>query len=268
MSSVGCVLVPPDTVNCKLSFVTPLTFSENTRLKVMGAAHVQVLDGGLPKWKSEGRPVEAGIPPPPSPARFTPDFDAGAVAGLDDVRAALAEGIQVADARGPARFAGQAAEPRPGVRAGHMPGAINLPYAALIDGDGAVLDDPDWPILSAQPQLLPARVHASARVADSLVSAGAEVFGTVEHSVIGPNTVIEAGGAIRASGVTVLVVLHKVREVLELDERSYEPRGGTPLLDATGVLIQRADREATERKTRIDTAQVVQRSADDGDLRR
>lgn len=72
-------------------------------------------------------------------------------------------------------------------------------HMQLIDGDGAVLDDPDWPILSAQPQLLPARVYASARVVDSLVSAGAEVSGTVQHSVVGPNVVIEAGAVVRNS---------------------------------------------------------------------
>lgn len=149
-------------------------------LKVMGAAHVQVLDGGLPKWKSEGRPVEAGTPPPPSPARFTPDFDAGAVAGLDDVRAALAEGIQVADARGPARFAGQAAEPRPGVRAGHMPGAINLPYAALIDGDGRLKQGASLNDVLAHAGLDPARpvvTTCGSGVTAAIISLALETLG-------------------------------------------------------------------------------------------
>ncbi|MCW3159069.1 glucose-1-phosphate adenylyltransferase family protein [Micropruina sonneratiae] len=72
-------------------------------------------------------------------------------------------------------------------------------HMQLIDGEGAVLDDPAWPILSAQPQLLPARVHRSARVIDSLVSAGAEIHGTLEHSVVGPNVVVEAGAVVRDS---------------------------------------------------------------------
>ena len=60
----------------------------------------------------------------------------GAVAALDDVRTALDGGDQVIDARGAARFTGQAAEPRPGVRGGHMPGALNLPFGRLLDPDG------------------------------------------------------------------------------------------------------------------------------------
>lgn len=72
-------------------------------------------------------------------------------------------------------------------------------HLQLLDGDGAVLDDPDWPILSAQPQLLPARISASASIADSMIAAGADVRGTVEHSVVGPNAVIEEGATVRHS---------------------------------------------------------------------
>jgi thiosulfate/3-mercaptopyruvate sulfurtransferase len=130
-------------------------------LKTMGATHVQVLDGGLPKWKAEGRPVETGPAATFTPATFTPRFDATAVADLQDVRAALSDGIQVADARGFPRFSGQVADPRPGVRAGHMPGALNLPYAILIAADGSLKQgqaladafakadlDPDRPVVT------------------------------------------------------------------------------------------------------------------------
>ncbi|WP_395945953.1 3-mercaptopyruvate sulfurtransferase [Brevundimonas sp.] len=130
-------------------------------LKTMGATQVQVLDGGLPKWKAEGRPVETGPAASFTPATFTAQFDATAVADVEDVRAALAEGAQVADARGFPRFSGQAAEPRPGVRAGHMPGALNLPYAGLLAADGALKQgqaltdafakaglDPDRPVVT------------------------------------------------------------------------------------------------------------------------
>jgi glucose-1-phosphate adenylyltransferase len=70
-------------------------------------------------------------------------------------------------------------------------------HLQLLDGNGAVLDNPDWPILSAQPQLLPARIAASADIGNSMVSAGAEVRGSVEHSVIGPRVVIEEGATVR-----------------------------------------------------------------------
>lgn len=106
-------------------------------LKTMGAKHVQVLDGGLPRWLAQDRPVQTGE----SKAVAT-NFEATelgeAIASLDDVRDALAQGLQIVDARGAARFSGQAAEPRPGVRGGHMPGASNLPYGRLLNEDGTM----------------------------------------------------------------------------------------------------------------------------------
>lgn len=110
--------------------------------RVMGAASVRVLDGGLPRWKAEGRPVETGAWTPPALARFRAAPRAGAVAGLDEVREALAGAAQVLDARGAPRFRGEAAEPRPGLRSGHMPGAINLPFARLVGEDGGLLRGP------------------------------------------------------------------------------------------------------------------------------
>lgn len=107
-------------------------------LSVMGAREVRVLDGGLPKWRAEGRAVETGPAPTPAPATFEARFDPAAVADLEAVRQALAEAGQVADARGAARFRGEAAEPRPGLRPGHMPGARNLPYGALLNPDGTM----------------------------------------------------------------------------------------------------------------------------------
>ena len=107
-------------------------------LRTMGVQRVRVLDGGLPKWKAEGRPLEGGAAGAPVPAQFEAQFDAEAVADFDQVGAALAEGLQVVDARGAARFRGEAAEPRPGVRAGHMPGALNLPFAHLLNADGTL----------------------------------------------------------------------------------------------------------------------------------
>lgn len=107
-------------------------------LKIMGARDVRVLDGGLPAWLALGQPVEDGLPPRPDFAVFNPRFEASAVAALEDVQAALNDGTQVVDARGAARFRGEAPEPRPGVRPGHMPGALNLPYASLLNPDGTL----------------------------------------------------------------------------------------------------------------------------------
>jgi thiosulfate/3-mercaptopyruvate sulfurtransferase len=102
----------------------------------MGALDVFLLDGGLPKWRSEGRPLESGEARP-VPRTFTPHFDPARLAAVEDVQAALATGsAQLVDARGADRFRGEAPEPRPGVRAGHMPGAKNVPYRALLTAEG------------------------------------------------------------------------------------------------------------------------------------
>ena len=106
-------------------------------LRVMGAVSVRVLDGGLPAWRRRGLPVESG-PVAPTPARFRSVATPAGVADLETVRDRLAQGEQVVDARGAPRFRGEAAEPRPGVRPGHMPGAINLPYNRLLKDDGAM----------------------------------------------------------------------------------------------------------------------------------
>jgi len=106
--------------------------------RAMGARDVRVLDGGLPKWLSEGRPVESGPASPPRPATFTPAPDPGLVADLAAVRAALQDGEQVLDARAADRFEGRAPEPRAGLRSGHMPGALNLPFPGILSPDGAM----------------------------------------------------------------------------------------------------------------------------------
>lgn len=106
--------------------------------RAMGAPDVQVLDGGLPKWRADGRPVAAGETQP-RPALFAPRFHPALVRDFDATAAALRTGSeQVADARSAARFRGEAAEPRPGVRAGHMPGSKSLPYDAVLNADGTL----------------------------------------------------------------------------------------------------------------------------------
>jgi thiosulfate/3-mercaptopyruvate sulfurtransferase len=101
-------------------------------LRVFGARDVRVLDGGLPAWKAEGRPLEAG-PPRRAPARFTAVAPGRAVAGLGEVRQALTDGgAAVVDARPAPRFAGAAPEPRPGLASGHMPGSRNVPATELV----------------------------------------------------------------------------------------------------------------------------------------
>lgn len=104
-------------------------------LRTFGVRDVVILEGGFPAWVAAGYPVEEGEGRPRDRRHFTARFDRGAVADADDVARALAGGsAQVVDARSGARFRGEEAEPRPGVRPGHMPGARNVPYAALQEG--------------------------------------------------------------------------------------------------------------------------------------
>jgi thiosulfate/3-mercaptopyruvate sulfurtransferase len=108
--------------------------------RVMGHEDVRVLDGGLPKWIAEARPLEAGWPLRPH-GEFKARLDAGLVRDFGQVRDALAlANEQLLDARSAARFRGDEPEPRPGLRAGHMPGAHNLPWATLVTPQGRLAD--------------------------------------------------------------------------------------------------------------------------------
>jgi thiosulfate/3-mercaptopyruvate sulfurtransferase len=106
--------------------------------RAMGHEEVVVLDGGLPKWRREGRPVE-DLPPTPSYRHFTPRPNLALVRTYEQMRGNLeTAGEQVVDARGPARFYAQEPEPRPGVKGGHIPGSINVPYSQITLDDGTM----------------------------------------------------------------------------------------------------------------------------------
>ncbi len=101
--------------------------------RLFGAENVRILDGGLPQWKAEGRPLEKGDGTR-EPKKFNAEMNVGAVALLADVRMALTnDSVQVVDARSAERFSGQAPEPRPGLRSGHMPRSFNVPFPRLIE---------------------------------------------------------------------------------------------------------------------------------------
>ncbi len=102
-------------------------------LRAYGAKDVRILEGGLTKWIVEGRPLEKGDAHP-KPRTFTPRLEHKFVASLDEVRAALASGAaQVVDARPADRFRGDTPEPRPGLKSGHMPGSLNLPFSEVVE---------------------------------------------------------------------------------------------------------------------------------------
>jgi thiosulfate/3-mercaptopyruvate sulfurtransferase len=107
--------------------------------RAYGHGRVTLLDGGLKKWKAEGRPLEAGERTR-SPVSFTARLDRSLVRGRAEVEQALASGsAQVLDARSAGRFTGAEAEPREGLPSGHMPGALNLPFNELVRPDGTAL---------------------------------------------------------------------------------------------------------------------------------
>ncbi len=101
--------------------------------KIFGARNVFILDGGLPAWKQEGRPLDTGEVKRPQ-RTFNAEMDTGAVAMLSDVQMALNDSsAQVVDARSAGRFAGTEPEPRAGLRSGHMPGARSVPSTEIIE---------------------------------------------------------------------------------------------------------------------------------------
>lgn len=107
-------------------------------LRAMGHEDVVVLDGGLPKWKRERRPVE-DLVPHPHPRHFTPRPNNALLREFAQVEGNLkTRREQVVDLRSAPRFAGKEAEPRPGVRPGHIPGSANVPYAELTDATGTL----------------------------------------------------------------------------------------------------------------------------------
>lgn len=107
-------------------------------LKAMGHSSVKVLDGGLPKWKREGHAIETG-PAQPKAKFFTAILEPALVRGFDAMMGIVKDkSAQVVDARSPARFKAEEPEPRPGVRGGHMPGALNVHYRKLIADDGTL----------------------------------------------------------------------------------------------------------------------------------
>jgi thiosulfate/3-mercaptopyruvate sulfurtransferase len=107
--------------------------------RAFGHDAVAVLDGGLPRWRAEGRPVESGAPAP-RPRKFTARLRRSLVRDLAGMRRNLAtRQAQVLDARSRGRFAGTEPEPRAGLRSGHIPGSLNLPYDELYQKDGTLL---------------------------------------------------------------------------------------------------------------------------------
>lgn len=106
--------------------------------RLMGYRDVAVLDGGLGKWRAEGRALDSQ-PATIRDRHLTPRRQPDLVCDVTQVaRAAKLGDPQIVDARAPERFRGEAPEPRPGLRAGHIPGSLNLPFGRLLNEDGTL----------------------------------------------------------------------------------------------------------------------------------
>lgn len=106
--------------------------------RLMGKTDVAVLDGGLPKWKAEGRALE-DLPPVMRERHMTVQRQAGLVKDVTQVaQASKLKSHIILDARAPGRFSGAEAEPRPGLRSGHIPGAKNLPFGQVLEANGTM----------------------------------------------------------------------------------------------------------------------------------
>lgn len=108
--------------------------------RLMGKIDVAVLDGGFPKWRAEGHEIE-DMPPIPRDRHITVSRQNHLIKDVTQVAHASKLGlVEIIDARSAPRFRGEVAEPRPGLRSGHIPGSKNVPYATVLNGDGTMKD--------------------------------------------------------------------------------------------------------------------------------
>ncbi len=155
--------------------------------RAMGHEDVAVLDGGLKKWKAEGRPLEDGQPPRRTERHFTPLMNASLVRDRDDVRQALEKkSTQIVDARPAGRFSGSEPEPRPGLRGGHLPGARNVPSQSLINADGTLKAPAELAEIFAGAKIdpsLPVITTCGSGVTASILSLALAVLGQTNAAV-------------------------------------------------------------------------------------
>ncbi len=154
--------------------------------RLMGKMDIAVLDGGLPKWQAEGRPID-DMPPTIKDRHMTVQRQAHLIKDVTQVAAASKLGdYEIIDARAPERFRGDVAEPRPGLRSGHIPNSKNLPFPELLNGDGT-LKDTDGLMAAFQSAGVdlskPAITTCGSGVTAAILSLAMERLGKADHAV-------------------------------------------------------------------------------------
>ena len=154
--------------------------------RLMGKTDIAVLDGGLPKWLAEGRAVE-DMAPILRDRHITVSRQAHMVKDVTQVAAAAKLGDHtIIDARGPGRFEGTEAEPRPGLRSGHIPGSVNVHYASLLTPDGTMKSPDDLRAVFAEAGAdlsKPAITSCGSGVTAAIVNLALERLGKRDHAL-------------------------------------------------------------------------------------
>jgi thiosulfate/3-mercaptopyruvate sulfurtransferase len=154
--------------------------------RLMGQTNVAVLDGGLPKWQAEGREIE-DLPPIVRDRHMTVRVQNQLVRDVTQVSAAAKLGDhEIIDARSAARFRGEEPEPRPGLRSGHIPGAKNVPFTALLNENGTMKSPEDCRAIfeAAGVDLTkPAITSCGSGVTAAVLSLALERLGKDDHSL-------------------------------------------------------------------------------------
>lgn len=154
--------------------------------RLMGKTDVAVLNGGMPKWVAEGRPVE-DMPPVVRDRHMTVQRQASMVKDVTQVAAASKLGdYEILDARSTGRFRGDEPEPRPGLRAGHIPGSKSVPWTELLNADGTMKDEAGLrAVLDAAGADLskPAITTCGSGVSAAIISLALEILGHRNHAL-------------------------------------------------------------------------------------
>jgi thiosulfate/3-mercaptopyruvate sulfurtransferase len=155
--------------------------------RAMGHQDVAVLNGGLKKWKAEGRPLEDMAPVARTARHFTPLQNTSLIRDIDDMKGYVAAGnMQIVDARPKARFEGTEPEPRPGLRGGHIPGAANVPSSTILNADGTLKSKPELEKIFADVGINPLRpvvTTCGSGVTASMLSLALAVIGQTNAAV-------------------------------------------------------------------------------------